>query len=166
MTTANMTPLDWARRPVEKYADFSGRASRPEYWWYSLALIVASIVVSIIESILGIDNMVGPYGPLSLILMLGLLVPGVAVTVRRLHDTDRSGWWILVAVIPYLIVGIMAGMAGASGSMAALGSAGMASILAFVGLVVLLIFMVLPGTPGDNRYGPPPTATGGSAATT
>jgi uncharacterized membrane protein YhaH (DUF805 family) len=166
MTTANMTPVDWAKRPIEKYADFSGRAPRPEYWWYTAALIVATIVVSMVEGILGIDDMVGPYGPLSLILMLGLLVPGVAVTVRRLHDSNRTGWWILVAAIPYFIVGVLAGMAGASGSMAALGTAGMASILAFAGMVLLLIFMVLPGTPGDNRYGPPPAAGDGSAATT
>ena len=163
MATSTMTPIDWAKRPIEKYADFSGRAPRPEYWWYTLAVIVAAIIVSIIESIVGLDAMLGPYGPLSLLLMLGLLVPGLAVTVRRLHDTNRSGWWILIAAIPYLIVGIVMGMAVAGGSMAAVGTAGLFSIVAFAGFIVLLVFMVLPGTPGDNKYGAP--AGGGSVAT-
>ena len=56
--------------------------------------------------------MVGPYGPLSAIFMLAVLVPGFAVTVRRLHDTNRSGWWILVAVVPYAILGFIDGSRG------------------------------------------------------
>lgn len=161
-----MTPIDWAKRPIQKYADFSGRAPRAEYWWWTLAIIVVAIVISIIESILGLNQMVGPYGPLSLIFMLALLVPGLAVTARRLHDTNRSGWWMLVAVIPYAILGFMAGSATASGDMSAMATAGLFGIVALVGAIVLLVFMVLPGNKGDNRFGPDPYAGGTTSAAT
>ena len=159
-----MSPIDWAKRPITKYMDFNGRASRPEYWWYTLAVIIAAVVIGIVENIVGVDKMIGPYGPLTLIVMLGLLLPGLGVTIRRLHDTNRSGWWILIAVVPYVIVGFMMAMAMRSGSMATMGSAGLVGILALVGGIVLLIFMVLPGTPGDNSYGPPSTGDGATAA--
>jgi uncharacterized membrane protein YhaH (DUF805 family) len=155
---ANMTPVDWAKRPVQKYMDFSGRAPRAEYWWYTLAVIISVIVVSIVEGIVGLDNMVGPYGPLSMILMLGLLVPGIAVSVRRLHDTDRTGWWLLLPLVPYCIGLILAGPAMLSGSMEGLGAAGILMVVGAIGGIVLLIFYVLPGTKGDNRYGPDPYA--------
>ena len=161
-----MTPIDWAKRPLQKYADFNGRAPRAEYWWYTLAIIVVAIVISIIESILGLGQTVGPYGLLSLLFMVALIVPGLAVTVRRLHDTNRSGWWILVAVIPYAILGFMAGGAVASGDMTGMGTAGLFGIVALVGAIVLLVFMVLPGNKGDNRFGPDPYAGGAASAAT
>ena len=154
--TTELTPIDWARRPIQRYADFSGRAPRAEYWWYFLGTMIAYLVVMIVENIVGLDGSVGPYGPLSLILMLGLLVPGLAVTVRRLHDTNRSGWWILIAVIPYFILGVLAAGAIASGSMGAMASAGLLGLVAMAGAIVLLVFMVLPGTKGDNRFGADP----------
>jgi uncharacterized membrane protein YhaH (DUF805 family) len=128
--------------------------------------MIAYIVVMIVENIVGLDGTVGPYGPLSLILMLGLLVPGLAVTVRRLHDTNRSGWWILIAVIPYLILGILAGGAIASGSMGAMAGAGLLGLVAMVGAIVLLVFMVLPGTKGENRFGADPYGGASSTAAT
>ena len=101
--TENMTPLDWAKRPIQKYADFSGRAPRAEYWWYALALVVAYFVMSILERIVGLNDLVlGVYGPLTLLVALGTIVPGLAVSVRRLHDTDRSAWWLLL-LVPYLV---------------------------------------------------------------
>ncbi len=159
--TTTMTPVDWAKRPIEKYAEFKGRASRPEFWWYTLAVLVVSVVVAIVERIVGLDDIAG--GPLSLILMLGLLVPGLAVTVRRLHDTNRSGWWVLVAILPYAVVGYMSTMAALDGSTAALGTAGIVGIVALAGAIALLVLMVLPGTPGDNRHGPSPGADGSVA---
>jgi uncharacterized membrane protein YhaH (DUF805 family) len=151
-----MTPVDWAKRPIQKYADFSGRAPRAEYWWYTLAVIVLAIVISIIESTLGLPRLYLTYGPLSLLLMLALIVPGLAVTVRRLHDTERSGWWILVALVPYAVMMVAAGGAVASGSMGALAGAGLLTIVALCGAIALLVFIIIPGTAGDNRYGPNP----------
>ena len=67
-----MTPIDWAKRPLNKYADFTGRAPRAEYWWFVLAIIVAYVVISIVESLLGTNHMImGIYGPLAVLLWLG-----------------------------------------------------------------------------------------------
>ena len=151
-----LSPIDWAKRPLQKYADFTGRAPRAEYWWYVLAVIVASIIAYVIDDILGLKGMAGPYGPLSALLGLGLLCPGLAVATRRLHDTNRSAWWLLL-MVPYVISSVMAVRAMASGSMAELGSAGLLAIIGLIGCLVLLIFMVLPGTSGANSYGPPQT---------
>ena len=161
----NMTPIDWAKRPiVEKYADFSGRAPRAEYWWYALALIIVFVVLSIVESILGIKGMIGGiYGPLTALLWLATIVPGLAVGVRRLHDTNRSGLWLLL-VIPYVISAVVALVSMASGSFVGLGSAGVLGIIGFLCAIALLVFMVLPGTPGDNRYGPNPYGEDGGSA--
>ena len=166
-----LTPIDWAKRPIEKYADFTGRAPRAEFWWYLLAVIVASIVARIIDNILGM-NVMGPYGPLSLILILGLIVPNIAVAVRRLHDTDRSGWWILLPVVPYCLAFVLGGAAmmggAASGSAMGMGAGmGIAAIFLLIGAacaILLLVFYCLPGTPGDNRYGPNPYGGGAVAA--
>ena len=164
MNPNSMTPVDWAKRPiVEKYADFSGRAPRAEYWWYALGLIIAFIVLSIIESITGLKGMVfGFYGPLTSLLWLATIVPGIAVGVRRLHDTNRSAWWLLL-IVPYLLVAILSVMALRSGGgLAALGAVGLLSIVGLVCAIIMLVLMVLPGTPGENRYGPNPygNATG------
>ena len=166
-----LSPIDWAKRPIEKYADFTGRPPRAEFWWYFLAVIIASIVARIIDNILGM-NVMGPYGPLSLILMLGLLVPNIAVAVRRLHDTDRSGWWILLPIVPYCLAFVLGGAAmmggAASGSAMGMGAGmGIASIFLLIGAacaLLLLVFYCLPGTPGDNRYGPNPYGAGAVAA--
>ena len=116
-------------------------------------------VVSIIEGILGINTMIGGmYGPLSALLWLATLLPSLAVGVRRLHDTDRSGWWLLLPIVPYCIAFALGGAAMTSGSMAEMGTAGIFLLIGVVGAIVLLIFMILPGTPGDNRYGPNPYA--------
>lgn len=158
---SDMTPVDWAKRPIlEKYADFTARASRPEYWWYTLAVVVAALVLSIIESIVGVSRMVGPYGPLTALFFLATIVPSLAVGVRRLHDTDRSGWWLLIGVVPYglmALAGMMAVMGG--GLFLLMGMMGLIGIIAMIGLIALLVFMCLPGTPGSNRYGPPPVGT-------
>jgi uncharacterized membrane protein YhaH (DUF805 family) len=159
-----MSPVDWAKRPLQKYADFSGRASRAEYWWFVLALIVCYVIVNIVESLLGTNRMImGVYGPLLLLLWLGTLVPQIAVSVRRLHDTNRSGWWMLL-LAPYVVGLAMAGPALMSGSMTGLGMVGLVMMIGMVCAIVLLVFMVLAGTPADNRYGPDPYAGGGSAA--
>jgi uncharacterized membrane protein YhaH (DUF805 family) len=170
----NLTPVDWAKRPIEKYADFGGRAPRAEYWWFVLALIVVYIVLSIVEGIVGINHMIfGAYGPLTALLWLATIVPSIAVSVRRLHDTNRSGWWLLLPVIPYclaLLLGgaaifrVAAGGAGQPGMMAGLGVASIFLMIGAVGWIVLLVFYVLPGTPGDNRFGPNPYGVGGASA--
>jgi uncharacterized membrane protein YhaH (DUF805 family) len=124
-----MTPIDYALTPLRKFADLNGRARRAEYWWFYLMVIVGYLVASIIDSLLGLDGTVGPYGIVTMLFGLAMLLPSIAVGVRRLHDTDRSGWWMLIAFVP------------------------------LVGAIVLLVFFVLEGTNGDNSYGPDPKAT-------
>ncbi|AXF86123.1 Inner membrane protein YhaH [Ephemeroptericola cinctiostellae] len=79
-----------------KYAQFNGRASRTEYWTFTLVNAAISIVLILVERAFGGQGS----GFLSSIFGLGVLIPGVAVLIRRLHDTDRSGWWALLAVLP------------------------------------------------------------------
>ena len=103
---------------------------------------------------------------MTVILVLATFVPSLAVQVRRLHDTNRSGWWLLIGVVPYAIFALAAGAALASGSMMALAGATMLlGLLAFAGGIALLVFMVLPGTKGDNSYGSDPYAGSAAAAT-
>jgi uncharacterized membrane protein YhaH (DUF805 family) len=104
---------------TKKYADFSGRARRSEFWFFSLAAFLAYAVA------FGIGLAIGNQY-LYLVLILALFVPGLALTVRRLHDTNRSGWWILIGLVP------------------------------FVGAIVLLVFEVSDSDPGTNQYGPSP----------
>lgn len=117
------------------YVGFSGRARRAEYWYYTLFLIIISIVVSIADAALG-TSIAGPDGAssgigiLSIILLLGTILPSLSVTVRRLHDTDRSAWWFLLYLLP------------------------------LIGPIVLLVFLIFKGTVGENQYGPDPIAGG------
>jgi len=160
MNPNSMTPVDWAKRPLQKYADFNGRAPRAEYWWYALALIIVAIVINIVESMIGLRGMLfGIYGPLTGLLWLATIVPGIAVGVRRLHDTNRSGWWLLLFV-PYLVITAMLARSMAAGSLAAIGSFGLLSMVGLALCIVLLVFMVLPSSPGENRYGPNPYGQG------
>jgi uncharacterized membrane protein YhaH (DUF805 family) len=102
-----------------KYFNFDGRARRTEYWTFTLINIVVSIVLAIIDSFYGMPILQGLY-------VLAILLPALGLTVRRLHDTGRSGWWFLVAFVP------------------------------FVGGIILLVFMVFDSQPGENAYGPNP----------
>ena len=97
------------------FANFSDRASRREYWFFALFNLLAVIVLVIVDGMLGT--------PLSAVFSLIVIIPGLAVLVRRLHDTNRSGWWILISFIP------------------------------LVGAIMLLIWTVSPGTDGGNNYG-------------
>src|SRR4051812_37836489 len=85
-----MTPFDWTIRPVKKYAVFSGRAPRAEYWWFQLATTVVGLVLGYIGKAIGAGDW------LSNIFNMALLLPILSVTVRRLHDIDRTGWWLLI----------------------------------------------------------------------
>lgn len=111
-----------------QYATFSGRARRSEYWWFFLFQFLVSIAAAIVDATIGTDDLFGEggWGLVQLLVFLPLFLPGLAVSARRLHDTNRSGWWLLIGLIP------------------------------LVGLIVLLVFFVFDSTPGPNRYGPSP----------
>lgn len=123
--------MEWMMMPLKRYAEFSGRSRRKEYWMFVLGVIIAAVVLSIIEGIIGLSGMVGGvYGPLTLILILAVIVPSIAVQIRRFHDQDKSGWFLLLALIP------------------------------FIGGLIVFVFMCLEGTKGPNRFGPDPKDPG------
>ena len=107
---------------LSKYATFHGRARRSEYWWFALFNVIVSVVAAIIDQALGGGQI------FQVLVSLALLLPSIAVGVRRLHDTNRSGWWILIGLIP------------------------------LVGFIILIVFFCTDSTPGDNNYGPSPKA--------
>jgi uncharacterized membrane protein YhaH (DUF805 family) len=92
---------DAVRICLQKYVDFSGRARRSEYWYFFLFNLLVGIAASILDAILGTDFDTGS-GLISVVASLALLLPGLAAGVRRLHDTSRSGWWILIGLIPII----------------------------------------------------------------
>src|ERR1700674_2033185 len=118
--------MNWYLQALKKYADFSGRARRREYWVFVLFNIIISIVLTVCDAVLGTYSAAASIGILSGIYTLAVLIPGIAVTVRRLHDTGRSSWWILIVLVP------------------------------IVGAICLPIFMLIDSQPGQNAYGPSP----------
>ena len=108
---------------LKKYAVFSGRARRKEYWMFVLYNFIISFVISFVAAF------VEALFFLLYLYMLAVFIPGIAVAVRRLHDTNRSGWWWLISFIP------------------------------FIGAIILIIFLAGDSQPGGNRYGPNPKET-------
>jgi uncharacterized membrane protein YhaH (DUF805 family) len=161
--------MEWMILPLKRYADFTGRSRRKEFWLWIVFVILVSFVLGILDSLLGFGGRLGygqsvsvapdmvgrAYGAglysgvLTDIFMLAILVPNIAVAVRRLHDTDRSGWWLLLPVAPQLLgFGLM--MAGA------LVLGGLCSMLGFIAAIVLLVWYCQPGIRGPNRFGADP----------
>jgi uncharacterized membrane protein YhaH (DUF805 family) len=85
---------------MSKYADFTGRARRSEYWWFTLFTVLVGIVAGIIDSALGLGN--GYLGLFTVLSYIALLLPSLAVGARRLHDTSKSGWLLLIGIIPFI----------------------------------------------------------------
>jgi uncharacterized membrane protein YhaH (DUF805 family) len=111
-----MNLTDSVSSVFSNYATFSGRARRSEFWWFALFNFISSIVAAMIDGALGL-HLVQP------LYSLATLLPSLAVTARRLHDIGRSGWWMLIVIIP------------------------------LVGWIIAIIWYVKEGTPGDNQYG-------------
>lgn len=131
----------WALYTVlkRKYSDFSGRACRSEYWWFILFVNLLYIGLSIIGGVLTvITGMIGAYLMIGLFIisLVGLLVPSIAVTVRRMHDLNVSGWWLIL----FLVLSVIP----------------LVNNLMVIGYIV---FFCLKGTPGPNKFGPDPLAT-------
>ena len=150
-----VSPIQWAIRPLQRYAVFGGRAPRAEYWWFYLGTMIISVVLGLVDKMLGTQDMIGTA------FSLAVLVPWLAVSVRRLHDIDRSGWWLLGFVGGFGLFALVAGLSAVGGFAGAKTATGFTSLivgsLIFLALsVTLLVFMILPGTDGPNRYGADP----------
>ena len=151
---AELSPIEWALRPLKKYAVFSGRAPRAELWWYLLFLIIAVVLGLIVESILGLPKLFFIYGPLTLLIALGTFVPSLAVQVRRLHDRNYSGWWLAAFWLLEILLQIFGPLGPVAGKFPIL--AGALALSVFAVSITLIVFWARPGTPSDNRYGPNP----------
>jgi uncharacterized membrane protein YhaH (DUF805 family) len=116
---------DAIKTGFQKYIGFSGRAARSEYWYWALFILLLQIVAWLIDMTLFGFNTTG-VNPIGSIASLATFLPGLAVSIRRLHDIDRVGWWVLLALIP------------------------------LIGWIVLIYWACLRGTVGANRFGPDP----------
>ncbi|MGL5698126.1 MAG: DUF805 domain-containing protein [Kluyvera sp.] len=117
--------MDWYLSVLRNYIGFGGRARRKEYWMFVLVNVILTLVLGVVDKILGWQR-AGGEGVLTTLYGILVFLPGLAVQFRRLHDTNRSAWWLLLLIIP------------------------------LVGWLVILIFNCQAGTPGDNRFGADP----------
>ena len=92
--------MNYYLKVLQNYATFTGRARRSEYWYFALFNVIFSLVATILDNVLGIALEGIGYGPLYGLYVLAMLIPGIAVTVRRLHDVGKSGWMFLIILIP------------------------------------------------------------------
>jgi len=120
-----MTFVEAIQSGFRNYVKFEGRASRSEFWWWILFYVIVSVVVAVIGNMLGTNAGLGLRGLVGLIFFL----PTLGLEVRRLHDTGRSGWWVLIAFVP------------------------------IVGIILLIVWWASRGTEGPNKYGIGATAT-------
>jgi len=118
--------MNWYLTVIKKYATFSGRARRKEYWMFFLFNIIFSIAAIVLDNVLGIAIGSVGYGPIYILYVLAVLLPSLAVSVRRLHDVGKSGWYLFITLIP------------------------------IIGAILLLIKICSDGTPGENQYGSNP----------
>ena len=118
--------MHWFLQAMKQYATFEGRARRKEYWYFVLFYCLAVIALTVVDGIAGTLEEEAGIGLFSGLFVLGTFLPTIAVLVRRLHDTNRSGWWVLIKFVPV------------------------------VGAIVLLVFTVQDSQPGGNRFGPNP----------
>ena len=134
--------MDWMLMPLRRYAEFSGRSRRKEYWMFALLNLLVSVFIGLVALVLytldwseeAMMTVMAPLMVAGVIYSVIALVPGIAVTIRRLHDTDRSGWNILWGLVPV------------------------------IGGFILLYFYVTEGTPGPNRFGADPKGRADTAA--
>lgn len=94
--------MNYYLKVLQNYANFNGRARRKEYWMFALFNFIFAIVASLLDNILGLANDLTGYGPIYIIYALAMLIPGLAVAVRRLHDVGKSGWMLFIALIPII----------------------------------------------------------------
>ncbi len=146
--------MQWVIMPFRRLTDYAGRSRRMEFWLFWLLALIAQMLASYTEAATGQAALFAGMGPVTLIVTLVLLLPATTVGIRRLHDIDRAGWWMLLFAVPYF--GWLASVESGAQSI-------VAAIALLVGAIVLLILLVQPGKPGENRYGTDPkTISAGS----
>lgn len=141
---------------TKNYSNFKGRASRKEYWMFILFFFVFSLIAGILDNILGLNlylyGQQFPYGWIYLIFGLAHFIPMVAVLIRRLHDVDKSGWWILYCYIPYLFIFASIAIIESLPVLAMI-IMGVGYIASLVLAIMLLVFICSKGNADNNKYG-------------
>lgn len=123
------------RSGFQRYVDFSTRSSRSEYWFWVLFVLLGHVAAGVLDAVIfGGGAKEGSVGVIAGLFSLATFIPGLAVGIRRLHDIGRSGWWVLIALVPV------------------------------IGVIVLIVFAVKPGQPGPNPWGPNPLEGGPAMA--
>lgn len=154
--------MQWYLKVLRQYADFTGRAHRTEYWMFVLVSTVISIVLTIVDYSVGLQlgEAAGgaAYGVLSGVYSLAVLLPSLAVAARRLHDTDRSGWWQLITFAPFVLMMVVIPFGVGTPSAAVSVVVGVLALATLVAAVVLIVILATDGSPGSNRFGPNPKA--------
>ncbi|MEI6088946.1 MAG: DUF805 domain-containing protein [bacterium] len=118
--------MNWFLKVIKNYAGFNGRAQRKEYWFFTLFSTIFTIVLMILDNVLGINTKGTPYGPLYVAYSIAVIIPSLAVVVRRLHDVGKSGGYIFITLVP------------------------------FFGAFWLLYLLISDSNPNENKYGPNP----------
>lgn len=118
--------MNYYKKVLQNYANFTGRARRSEYWYFALFNFLFTIAASIVDSLLGLNFEDTMYGPSYCLYSLAMFIPGLAVGVRRLHDVGKSGWFFFIVLIP------------------------------IVGAIWLLVLFLTDSHAGENQYGPNP----------
>ncbi|WP_201615993.1 DUF805 domain-containing protein [Psychrobacter urativorans] len=121
MIENNYNMVDWFKKGLRNYVNFSGRARRKEYWYFVLVQFILMFIAMVLDAVIFNSET----GLFYVLVALGLFLPSIAVGVRRLHDTSRSGWWLLMSLIP------------------------------LIGTIILLVFFASDTKPETNRWGPP-----------
>lgn len=171
-----MTFADAVKTCFRKYVTFSGRATRPEYWWFVLFIIVGGIIAGIIDGALfGYETVpvskteieIETNGPFAALFSLATLLPILAVGWRRMHDTGRSGLYLLYPILVWIGIGTFASMAGITGQIMAgdlaAAFAGLVGIIMILSMIIAVLspliviwWLTRPTQPGPNQWGPNP----------
>ena len=141
--------MNWMLMPFRRYFDFQGRSRRREYWMFTLLNVLVGLALFLLLLVAGVpltamddptqsvgvfsSGLMLVFGILVMIWVLAIIIPSIAVTIRRFHDRDMSGWWYLGFIV-----------------------AGLIPVVGFLASIALIVLMALPGTPGPNRFGPDP----------
>ncbi|WP_344707289.1 DUF805 domain-containing protein [Sphingomonas swuensis] len=152
-----MSPIDYALTPFRKFATFSGRARRSEFWWFYLLTIIGSVVANLIDATISGGDASPPY--VSLLWTLITFIPLLAAMARRFHDRDMTGLWVLAPVLGGIGLGVLMVTGFASGGGGGMASIGIGVLLLLALFVFMLVVMALPGTNGPNRFGDDPKAS-------
>lgn len=143
------------KRAFSNYCKFTGRASRSEYWWFTLFVFLVAIGITFFTALMTVLTVSGSGGAaivgifaiiLWILFAIAIILPSWGLTFRRLHDTGRSGWWILLTVVPYLLSIVTIATPFSI----------VFSVLNLIGGIILLVFLCQPSQPEDNQYGPVP----------